>query len=365
MASLIKVNAKFYLDFSDVARTPKRKRVALRVSTRREADRLKAKLEYEHSVGDFDPWRVAAPIQDPEPPAPVVPALTARAAAEAFYESRSHRTASTRRTYRDIVGRFVASLPDGRPVASVTAADVERWLDSTPAGDVTRRTYTKHISTYFRFCVGVGAATDDVTAAVKLRRVPRTFPKALTAGEVAHLVSTIEAGPPSVQWLRDVVLFTVNTALRRGEVVSLRWRAVDLDHAFLTVACDGGFQTKSGSERRIPLARPALDVLRRLDAERPANGGLDAGDGHVFRHARGPLGPDYLSQRFAIWARAAGLEGTGFHGLRHTAISWLAERGVPLPVVQRFAGHADIAVTMRYVHVAPDVYADQIRSALG
>lgn len=364
MASLIKVNAKYYLDFSDAARTPRRKRVALRVSTRREAEKLKTKLEYEYSVGDLDPWRAAVLVPPPAPPAPVVPVMTVRLAAEAFYASRSHRTASTRRTYRDIVGRFVASLSHERPVASVTATDIEQWLDSTPAGDVSRRTYTKHLSTYFRFCVEAGVVGADVAAGVKLRRVPRTFPKALTAGEVSRLVETIEAGPESVQWLRDVVVFTVNTALRRGEVVSLRWRAVDLDGAFLTVACDGTFQTKSGAERRIPLAQAALDVLRRLDTKRQRDG-HGADDVHVFRHTRGPLGPDYLSQRFAIWARAAGLEGTGFHGLRHTAISWLAERGVPLPVVQRFAGHADIAVTMRYVHVAPDVYADHIRAALG
>ncbi|HEX9951370.1 MAG TPA: site-specific integrase [Rubricoccaceae bacterium] len=362
MASLIKVNTKYYLDFSDTARRPRRKRVALRVSSKRDAERLKARLEYEYSAGSFDPW-ASLPVQETAPTPPqAAPASTVRVAADAFYESRSHRTASTQRTYRDIVGRFAASLPREHAVAAVTAADIERWLDSLPAGDVTRRTYTKHLSTYFRFCVEAGSAPADVTAAVKLRRVPRTFPKALSTDEVAHLVEVIEGGPPAVHWLRDVVVFTDNTGLRRGEVVSLRWRSVDLTGAFVTVACDSGFQTKSGAERRVPLSQPALGVLSRLHDDHRARGGV--GDDHVFRHARGPLGPDYLSQRFATWARAAGLEGTGFHGLRHTAISWLAERGVPLPVVQRFAGHADIAVTMRYVHVAPDVYADQIRSAL-
>ena len=180
---------------------------------------------------------------------------------------------------------------------------------------------------------------------------------------MAHLVATIEKGPDSVRWLRDVVVFTVNTALRRGEVVSLRWRAVDLDRSVLTVACDEDFQTKSGAERRVPLAGAALRVLERLHRQQGAR--PDAVE-HVFRHTHGrPIHPDYLSQRFAIYARNAGLDGIGFHGLRHTAITRLIERGVPVPIVQRFAGHADIATTMRYCSIADDVYAERITKALG
>ena len=41
------------------------------------------------------------------------------------------------------------------------------------------------------------------------------------------------------------------------------------------------------------------------------------------------------------------------HGLRHTALTWMADSGVPLHVVQRVAGHTDPAVTARYLH--PDM----------
>jgi integrase len=363
MASLIKRGTKYYLDFYDATRTPKRKRVALRVSTKREAEKLKAKLEYEYAMGESDPWCPAPsePAPPPEPePEPEAPFETAAEAAEAFYESRAHRTKSTRRTYRDIVGRFVASLPHDRAIAAVTAGDIERWLDSTPASDVTRRTYTKHLSTYFRYCIEQGVLAADPTDGVRLRRVPKRFPKALTEAEVARLVRTIEEGPASVRWLRDVVVFAVHTGLRRGELVSLRWRAVDLGASVVTVACDGDFQTKSGAERKVPLAARAQRVLDRV-----AKGRETCGRTPVFQHSRGAINPDYLSQRFALYARKAGLDGVGVHGLRHTAITRLIERGVPVPIVQRFAGHADIATTMRYCSIADDVYAEQIQKALG
>jgi integrase len=72
-----------------------------------------------------------------------------------------------------------------------------------------------------------------------------------------------------------------------------------------------------------------------------------------------------LSQRFALYARKAGLDGVGVHGLRHTAITRLVERGVPVPIVQRFAGHADITTTMRDCSIDDDVYAERVKKALG
>lgn len=53
--------------------------------------------------------------------------------------------------------------------------------------------------------------------------------------------------------------------------------------------------------------------------------------------------------------RKAGVPALTPHVLRHSCIPWLVEPGVPVPVVQRFAGHADIATTMRYGSVAHDV----------
>jgi integrase len=60
-------------------------------------------------------------------------------------------------------------------------------------------------------------------------------------------------------------------------------------------------------------------------------------------------------------ARSAFLESRA-HRAANTRANY--ERGVPVPVVQRFAGHADVATTMRYCSLADDVYAVQVRAAL-
>jgi integrase len=65
---------------------------------------------------------------------------------------------------------------------------------------------------------------------------------------------------------------------------------------------------------------------------------------------------------FVTLGSSAREHGTTLPGLGHTAVTGLIERGVP--IVQRFAGHADLATTMRYCSIADDGYADRIASAL-
>ena len=80
-----------------------------------------------------------------------------------------------------------------------------------------------------------------------------------------------------VLWLKDLILLAVGTGLRMGELVSLRWSAVDVQGGFLTVRNTEAFTTKSGDERRIPLAGDALSTIRRLHAAR-----ADDLDGYVL-----------------------------------------------------------------------------------
>ncbi len=74
---------------------------------------------------------------------------------------------------------------------------------------------------------------------------------------------------------------------------------------------------------------------------------------YVFTDAEGrKLNPSTLSHRFKKTVRKAGLpDSIHFHTLRHTGISWLINKGVPPPFVQRIAGHSSLAVTQIYTHL--------------
>ncbi|OZC02388.1 tyrosine-type recombinase/integrase, partial [Rubricoccus marinus] len=223
--------------------------------------------------------------------------------------------------------------------------------------------YVRHLRAMFRYWMEQGVTAVDASEGVRLERVPRAFPKALRPHEVEAVAAHAEAhcidgGMRSSAWAAPFIRLGAETALRRNELIHLRWEHVDLDAGVLTVACTDAFTSKSGAERRVPLSDRASSVLRGLRDRR--DGGplvLTAGQGAAV-HA------GTCSKAVKRFAVAAGVPNLTPHVLRHSCITWLLERGVPVPIVQRFAGHADIATTMRYCSVADDVYGARLRAAL-
>jgi integrase len=134
-----------------------------------------------------------------------------------------------------------------------------------------------------------------------------------------------------------VVLLAMNTGLRRGELLSLHWADIDLDARMLTVRAENA---KSGRERHVPLNTEATVVLTQWAAQ--ANRA-----GRVFS----------VSDVKTAWAgllESAQITGCRFHDLRHHFASKLVRAGVDLNTVRELLGHADIKMTLRYAHLAPD-----------
>ena len=147
-----------------------------------------------------------------------------------------------------------------------------------------------------------------------------------------------------VDHLKPMVVVALNTGLRRGELFSLRWVDVNLDAKVLTVAAAG---SKSGQTRRVPLNVEALAVLTAWREPRKGKVGL------VFPGARGArLSNINRSWRAAV--KLARLNDFNFHDLRHTFASNLVQAGVDLNTVRELLGHSEIAMTLRYSHLAPD-----------
>lgn len=148
--------------------------------------------------------------------------------------------------------------------------------------------------------------------------------------------------------LAPVVRLALQTGLRRGELFGLCWRDVDLGRAVLTVRGDGA---KSGQTRYIPLNATALKVLQTWQGtESPA------ADALVFPGDEGRPLVD-LKKGWAGVVKAAKLTDFRFHDLRHSFASKLVMAGVDLNTVRELLGHADIKMTLRYAHLAPEAKA--------
>ena len=355
MASLIKhASGIYYAQFYDATRRPKRKRFSLRTRNRRTAERVLSKLEADLLLGGFDPW---APPASTEEDAPAVPAHLGDAV-EAYLADRAHLRPDTLRTYGEIMRAFASHAGPSTAVAELTPRHVVAWLRSTSTKPVTKRKYVSHLGYLFRWLVERAAMERDVSKEVKLERVPEQAPKAMTPEMVEAFVATARRWPGhDYDWLADLAEANVEMGLRRGELLALRREHVDVEKRVLLVVNGVGFSTKSGKERAIPLSTSAAPALsRRLEEGRP----------HVFETASGLVTPNGLSHAFRRVRDRAGLpEWASLHSTRHTALTRLAERGVPVEVIRQFAGHSSITVTERYTRMRPDVVREHVLRALG
>ena len=167
-----------------------------------------------------------------------------------------------------------------------------------------------------------------------------------------------------------------HTGMRRGEVLGLSWRDVDLDEARLSVhqaVITVEYQitvadVKTGTARRtVDLDERSVEVLRawRVEREREAQlaGTTVSENETVFARPDGELThPDYFSQVFDRHVAVGELPRIRLHDLRHTHATILLKAGVPVKVVSERLGHSSPAFTMTvYQHVLPGMQADAAR----
>ncbi len=130
----------------------------------------------------------------------------------------------------------------------------------------------------------------------------------------------------------------MNTGLRRGEVLKLRWASVDFSRRLLTVE---GRNAKNRQTRHVPLNEEATSVLRRWREQ----------SGHGSRVFDVATGFRTAWEKLLLRARISHFR---WHDLRRHFASRLVQRGVPLNTVRDLLGHSSVQMSLRYAHLAPD-----------
>lgn len=149
--------------------------------------------------------------------------------------------------------------------------------------------------------------------------------------------------------MTPMVLVSINTGLRQGELFSLAWAQIDFRHNTLTVLAS---HAKGNATRVIPMNAEVLQVLEAIKPEKAA--------GLVFKS---PVTGERFTNVKKAWAeitRAAGVPDLRWHDLRHHFASALVMKGVSLFAVQKLLGHSTPKMTMRYAKLAPNVLADAV-----
>ena len=152
------------------------------------------------------------------------------------------------------------------------------------------------------------------------------------------------------------ILLALHTGMRIGELMALSWESIDFRNRHVTVkkTFSAGIitSTKSNRIRYVPMTQ---DVFDYLNSRSPREGFVFKGQDDIrFR-------PECSRTTLQDICKRANLRNIGWHKLRHTFASHLAEKGVSMTAIKELMGHSDIKTIMRYAHLGQHALKDAIK----
>jgi integrase len=245
-----------------------------------------------------------------------------------------------------------------KTLVGIRPADIAAYRDERKRAGRAASTLAKElglISAVFKIAIAEWGMDDlsNPVSGVKKPRQPQGRKRRLLLGEEALLLrvfgevgrdGTASAGVIPNPWIRPIIVLALETAMRRGEILSLRWSNVDLVKRVAHLA-----MTKNGTSRDVPLSSRAVQALH--DLPRSING-------VVF-----PLSANALKLAFKRGLKRARkyydqessnpdpkmFADLRFHDLRHEATSRLASTFTAHELA-KITGHKDLGMVMRYFH---------------
>ncbi|MFQ5667454.1 MAG: site-specific tyrosine recombinase XerD [Candidatus Binatia bacterium] len=244
--------------------------------------------------------------------------------------------------------RHRSAMPD-----AVHPRDVVRFLEGLEDRGLAPRTRARMFAAlrgFFAFLVREEVLTADPTRNIRLPRLGQPLPRSLSPEEVGHLL--LEGPDTDALLRRDVTMIELiyATGLRVSELLALKPSQVNLEAGYLTVV------GKGSKERAVPIGSYARERLSAyLEQVRPVilHGRLSP---YLFVNRAGHrLSRQGFWKRLRLAVHRAGIDDkVSPHTLRHAFATHLVDRGADLRAVQMMLGHADIATTQIYTHVARD-----------
>ncbi|GJE03331.1 integrase [Methylobacterium isbiliense] len=221
-----------------------------------------------------------------------------------------------------------------RTLALLSTADLAAYRDErlkavAPATVVRELNTISHAIDTARREWGVHLAQNPCKL-VRRPALPRGRTRRLEGNEEQILLAAADAG--RVRYLRPLIVLAIETGMRRGELLSLRWEHVDLEQRVAHLP-----MTKNGTTRDVPLSTRAVETLR----------GLQTGESAmVFSVA-----PNAVRLAWERLTRRVGLEDLHLHDLRREAVSRLFEKGFNVAEVATISGHRELRMLQRCTHL--------------
>jgi hypothetical protein len=203
----------------------------------------------------------------------------------------------------------------------------ERLKEIKPNTVIRELAYISSMINHARREWGLGII--NPVAQIKKPPQPQGRKRVLNDAEISRMLHELEKINP---FLKPLCEFALETAMRRGELMSLLWMNISFEKsvAFLPL-------TKNGDSRYVPLSTKAIKILKLLPRDI---------EGRVF-----PLNKGTVSIFFLRAARRAKVDDVHFHDLRHMALTKLSVKFTNILELASISGHKELKMLQRYVHI--------------
>lgn len=168
---------------------------------------------------------------------------------------------------------------------------------------------------------------------VKKFKEPNFKFRVLTLEEMKALIDVAE------NHLKPIVIIALNTGMRRGEILGLKWENINLSKRSIHVE-----DSKAGRARDIPMNSLVIEALSTIPQDSE----------YIFFNPMTGRPIQDVKKAFKTACENAKIKDLRFHDLRHSAATRMVEAGVDLVTVSKILGHSSIQMTMRYAHPTPE-----------
>ena len=281
--------------------------------------------------------------------APQVEAYTFKELTDKYLTEYSavNKAASSQRRDKSLFDRLNKTF--GRyDVAEITPAMISNYKVQRRGEGVSARTINYELTVMSHvFTIAMTEwqlAVDNPVKRVRKERLKNRLERWLTPEEEAQL---LKASP---LWIRDIIVFAINTGMRQSEILDLKWGQIDMERRTLTIS-----EQKNRSVDTLPLNGNAMKILAARYRE-----GMNVNH-YVFPNGcRHRIVASNLMRAYRQAVRESGIAKARFHDLRHTFASRLVQNGADLFAVQKLGRWKNTSMVMRYAHH----YTESLRATI-
>lgn len=253
-----------------------------------------------------------------------------------------------------------------KPLVGITAWDIQQWVSEKSKlgrAPATMSYAYNRLRAVFNRAVEWGFIDSHNLDNVKIPKIDNKRIRYLSVNEETSLLESLkrrdqrikqqhidkqgERAAPLlshryVDYLEPLITLAMNTGMRKGEMLTLRWEHINMEDRYLTIRSENA---KSKNKRTIPLNDTVYSMLSDWRDQNSETELVFEIDGKTLTS---------YQYQWETLLKDANITNFRFHDLRHHFASKLVMKEVDLNVVRELLGHADLKMTLRYAHLAPE-----------